>query len=121
MPKTKPVRLTEVDRSALGRAIEAVRQRGTEDAQQLDWMVEQQGWRTAAEFASYSMQTRMLGLRPWQSPPCEVDPDFDGDDFHGRRTAARLLKRLLDAGLSRFEPDPIAALAAAERAHEAAE
>ncbi len=37
------------------------------------------------------------------------------DDARNIPGSARPLKRLLDAGLSRYEPDPIAALERAER------
>jgi hypothetical protein len=36
-------------------------------------------------------------------------------DTCGARESAELLRRLLDAGLSRFEPDPLRAIAEAER------
>jgi hypothetical protein len=47
--------------------------------------------------------------------------DQDGADgpIFGRRAAAELLRRMLAAGLSRYEPDPIAALEAAERVRDA--
>jgi hypothetical protein len=34
---------------------------------------------------------------------------------HGRAQAARLLREMLDAGISRYHPDPVAALKAAKR------
>jgi hypothetical protein len=34
---------------------------------------------------------------------------------HGWRAAALLLQRMLDAGVSRWHPDPLAAIAEAER------
>jgi hypothetical protein len=54
---------------------------------------------------------------PWQFPPCAVAiENIDGpDNGNGARDAAELLKKLLDAGLSRFEPKPLQALAEAER------
>jgi hypothetical protein len=39
---------------------------------------------------------------------------------HGRREAGEMLKRLLEAGLSRYEPDPVAAIARAEAAQRTA-
>jgi hypothetical protein len=58
----------------------------------------------------------MLNLVPWQSPPCHASRR-SGQPFGDPRAAresAELLKRLLDAGLSHYEPDPIAALARVE-------
>jgi hypothetical protein len=119
MGKTKPPRLTETDREAMTRAIETGRQRGKAAREQLDDFLRLKPWREVGEFAAYGLQCETLRLKPWQSPPCEIgDPDacefVRGDDIHGYRTAARLLRRLLEAGLSRYEPDPIAALERAE-------
>jgi hypothetical protein len=44
----------------------------------------------------------------------DVD-DTAGPSFKGKPQAAKLLRRLLDAGLSEYEPDPIRALAAADK------
>ena len=73
-------------------------------------------WVEAAETASYDAQCRVLGLKPWQSPPCYGDA-FPGHDGHAN--AAVLLRKLLDAGLSRWDPDPLVALAAIEAPHAA--
>jgi hypothetical protein len=62
-------------------------------------------WFEAASFAAYSLQADALGLRPWQTPPAMA----------GDPAAAALVRRLRAAGLSRYEPDPLAALAKAER------
>jgi hypothetical protein len=71
-----------------------------------------------AKFASYSAQIESLALQPWQDPPCcarlcNLAKPFD--DPRGERESADVLKRLLDAGLSRYEPDPLAAIAEAEQ------
>jgi len=80
---------------------------------------DEEGFEEAGLTAAYSQQVKNLHLRPWQSPPCWIDPaDVEDiiaagpgeDDTHGRYDAARLLKRMLAAGLSRFEPDPAGAL-----------
>ena len=77
---------------------------------QIERRLETKGWFEAAQLAAYSCQRRALQLRLWESPPMfgAVSPGHDG---HAK--AAVLLKRLLDAGLSRFEPDPLGALAEA--------
>jgi hypothetical protein len=62
-------------------------------------------WIDVARFCAFAAQMAALQLRPYQPPPCwGGDPDADG-----------LADRLRAAGLSRFEPDPAAALAAKER------
>jgi hypothetical protein len=77
----------------------------------------QSGWRIAAEHASYHFQIKALKLRPWEPPPPWVR-DIEGyleagdDGVGGWYRAAQLAQRLLEAGLSLYEPDPITALAA---------
>jgi hypothetical protein len=63
----------------------------------------------------------LIRPRLWQPTPADIDPaDIEaiiskGDDGrNGRFQAARLLRKMLKAGLSRFEPMPIEALAAAK-------
>jgi hypothetical protein len=82
-------------------------------------------WEQVARFAAYCCQCDNLHLGPHQSPPCwateadlVADPN-DLEDIYGRRAAAVLRKRLLEAGLSAHEPDPIAALERAKRPKEA--
>ena len=63
----------------------------------------------------YHCQMRSLRLRPWQCPPCdangEVDP-AEGDGYGNRPDEVGLRQRLTRAGLSVFEPDPMAAISA---------
>jgi hypothetical protein len=97
--------VNKVDRQALQRSLKLARAE-PEYRDQLECKVEAEGWESAARFASYSLQIDNLGLRPWMDPPCfaEVRPDPE---------ALKILVQLLGAGLSRYEPDPVAALAAA--------
>jgi hypothetical protein len=70
-------------------------------------------WHAVAEFASCSAQREALRLKPWQLAPCEVDigdADEPGYQHRGTAQAAELLRQLLAAGLSRWEPDPLGAL-----------
>ena len=93
--------VTKLDREALARSME-IAMRNPKLAAQLDDQLKERPWLEVAEFASYCCQVDSLNLLPHQSPPC----GFIGND----PDAADLLRRLLDAGLSRYEPDPIAAL-----------
>ena len=116
---TKPAGLTATDREALERAIAMKRQMSEADRLQVAGMLKEKPWRETAEFCSYGCQCDRLQLKPWQWPPCEVDPDwaeYTDDDHHGRIAAARLLERMLALGISRWEPDPVAAIVEAERA-----
>jgi hypothetical protein len=105
--------LTEVDRDALSRAL-GDKLEDAEWRQALPRTFEVDPERTLKDLAikaAYSCQTRNLKCKPWESPPMFGDaaPEHDG-----HVAGAKLLKRLLDAGLSRYEPDPIAALAKVE-------
>ena len=97
------------DRDALKRAM-ILAGRDIERAEQLAAMLRDDGWTETAEFAAYMVQGDTLRLRPWENPPCGVD---EGDDDPRDATGRKLLRRMLAAGLSRFEPDPLAALAEA--------
>jgi hypothetical protein len=110
---TKPAKLTKLDVEAMERAIEMGRARGKAEREQLDEMLKNRPWHRVGEFAAYGCQCETLGLKPWQTPPCELtDPDAyaSGDDHRGLRAAARLLERLQDLGLSKYEPDPLHAI-----------
>jgi hypothetical protein len=57
-----------------------------------------------ASFAAYCVQGDVMNLKPWESPPsCP-----SGDE-----AAWQLLQKMLAAGVSEFDPNPLAALAAA--------
>jgi hypothetical protein len=105
-----------IDHEALSRALKQAK-RDPVKARQLEAIEKQDGWRRAGEQAAYSLQCDRLLLKPWQSPPCYGDVDPPVDDFvgAGRAAAADLLRRLLEAGLSRREPDPLKALERVER------
>jgi hypothetical protein len=60
----------------------------------------------------YSAQCAALRLKPWQEPPCVVSED---DPNERDKSAQELLRRMLAAGVSRYDRDPLAALAVAER------
>jgi hypothetical protein len=70
-----------------------------------------ESWEEVAAFAAYVCQCRALNLRPWQEPPCVADADDPADRDPDAR---RLLRRMLKTGVSRYDPDPLAALAKAK-------
>ena len=65
-----------------------------------------------ALFCCLVVQSESLALKPWECAPCDCDPDpSDKAGFaEQRRPARQLADRLRAAGLSIYEPDPIAAL-----------
>ena len=107
--------LSRADRDAMERAIEMVRGRGAARCEQINDMLRTDGFQSVGTFAASSCQCDSLRLKPWQTAPLWVgDLDaalrqpFGGQ--RGTREAAELLKKLLDNGLSKYEPDPLAAL-----------
>jgi hypothetical protein len=97
-------RLKLIDRDALRRCIAIVRQENAARAEQIDDFLREREWDDVGEFCSYCVQMKNLCLRPWEMPPSSVDTDDEGP-------AGDLLRRLVNAGLSKYEPDPVAALA----------
>jgi hypothetical protein len=111
------------DEAAWRQAIEMYRARGRGDAAYINEKLEREGFRSAGEFASYGCQFRALNVEPWRTVPCSLIEPVDvvlargpdsgdpGDDF----AAAKLAKRLLDAGISIWAPDPERSLREAVR------
>jgi hypothetical protein len=111
--------LTEGDRQALTLAIETARKHSPADQQQIDGKLESEPWFTVAVFAAHGCQETALNLAPWQCwPPCAVEVDDDDDapglEHRGIRKSAVLLRRMLALGVSRWHPDPLAAIEATE-------
>ena len=106
------------DRQALTLAIETARKQSAADQQQIDDKLTREPWFAAAVFAAHECQERALRLKPWQCwPPCAVgvdDVDTPGFEHRGVRSSAALLRRMLALGISRWHPDPLAAIEAAE-------
>ena len=70
---------------------------------------------SSRRIARNSASSNNLHLKPWQRPPCwvenmEADLAAGDNGVMGRYAAATLLKRMLDAGISFYEPDPRTAL-----------
>lgn len=97
--------MTNDDRAALDRAFEIIL--SGKDKSRVNFLraLQQQNGKLDAQLhAVYELQVRSLGLRPWECPPCFATPNNTPE--------GRFLRRMLDAGLSRYEPDPIEALEA---------
>ena len=117
--------LSSRDRQAMAAAIEMARAEDEGRERQIHDFLRSRPWEDVGDFASYHCQMRSLGLRPWQTPPCWIEPrdiprltaGLDDDrPSSGKREAAELLQRMLALGISRYSPDPLAAIAAAEAA-----
>ena len=63
--------------------------------------------------AAYHCQIVSLGLQPWETPPCfsMARPAISDHE----RASRDLLKRMIDAGVSRWHPDPLLAISEAEQ------
>jgi hypothetical protein len=111
--------LSPNDRTALGLAVETTRRESPGRRQQIDSFLSSRPWEDVATFAASCAQSRALDLPPWQPPPCHISNIESAlkvvDEQSGWRAAALLLQRMLDAGVSRWHPDPLAALAEAEQ------
>jgi hypothetical protein len=112
-------RLSRIDREALERAIAIDRKRDPKSYKPINRRLEPERWYEAGKSAAYACQCAALRPKPWQPVPANeyvavTDDDSEYGPVMGRAAAAELLRRMLAAGLSRYEPDPIAALEAAE-------
>jgi hypothetical protein len=107
------------DRAAMRRAIETARNEDQGRRDQIDTFLRTRPFEEVGRFASYHCQTRALGLAPWQRPPCLIgDPEAvlrAADDLSGKHNAARLLLQMRKLHISKFHPDPMAAIDAAKR------
>lgn len=106
--------LADADEAAINLAIEMERQQNPKE------IAERLCNRTRAEVGAFAVgrcQDRNLHLKPWECPPFRTrDVDEPSDDWGYRPGEVALLKRMLRAGVSRFHPDPMAAIEAAEQA-----
>jgi hypothetical protein len=109
--------LSKIDRAALVLALDmTLKEPDRERVEQVQYMLNKDGWYEAATFCSYHRQTSSLGLRPWEDPPCAIDdPDevLAGRAESHRKMAASLCKEMMGLGVSVWHPDPRAALEAA--------
>jgi hypothetical protein len=111
-------RISRVDSEALVRALAMDPDRDPASSP-INRRLDPERWFLAARSAAYACQCEALRPEPWQPVPANeyvsvTDDDSKYGPVMGRAAAAELLRRLLEAKLSRFEPDPINALARVE-------
>jgi hypothetical protein len=102
--------LSQIDKDALERAVATVRKSRAE-AKRIDERLAKSDWFGIATDCAFHAQMIALGLKPWMSPPMFAHITEPRRD----EQAIALLHRLLAANLSRYEPDPLGALAEAEK------
>ena len=102
--------LSQVDYEALARAYETAAAESEAYCEHLDYIEAREGWVSAAQSASYHLQVKNLKLKPWQCPPCDCRSDEVGHGYGHSRGEVMLRRRMLEAKLSLYEPDPAAAL-----------
>ena len=103
---------TQADLAALKLAMETAREDPAEK-EHLDSLLQERGWHDVSVSAAYHCQTRHLSLKPWQEPPCVEDED----EPHPRDpNAQKILRMMLERGISRYHPDPLLAMAQAQDA-----
>jgi hypothetical protein len=109
--------MKQIDRAAMQLAIDQMRAEGGNARAQIEDKLATESFAEAGQTAAYHGQCKALRLRPWQPPPMYAQPRADGPDdgIMGHRAAELLLQRMLAAGLSRFEPDPLKAIERVER------
>jgi hypothetical protein len=101
--------LDDVDWDALQRAFKLCAAKSPAHAEQLETKLAYgEPWADVAAFAASCVQSDTLHLALYQHPPCRVD--IEGPLKEWDRGARVLLKRLLAADLSCYEPDPLQAL-----------
>ncbi|MCK1414833.1 hypothetical protein IVB55_18005 [Bradyrhizobium sp. CW4] len=74
-------------------------------AKQIDAKLRKEPWEAVGCYAAFCAQIASLGLQPWESTLVYAD----SPESHA------LLRGMKAAGLSKYEPDPLAALAEFER------
>jgi hypothetical protein len=113
--------LDPLDRAALECALSlTMAEAGPDRIAQVQAALKDEGWFAAAWGCVYNRQIDALGLTPWERPPCCID-DADaaiaagpeGQYGHRDYAAGQLLARMLSHGVSKFDPDPLGAIAKA--------
>ena len=112
--------LDDVDCDALDRALAlTLAEPDQSRVEQVRWIQAERGWWKAASFCSYHRQCDHLNLKPWEFPPCWIDPAAietilaQGSPQNSKSGGAKLLKRMLARSVSQFDPTPLESIAAA--------
>jgi hypothetical protein len=105
------LKMNRHDRDALTQALAMCRNESTGRAWQIDSMLQNEPWVSVAKFCSHVCQRRSLHLLPWEAQPMYGDVDASWRDPQ----AEKLLQQMLAAGVSKFHPTPMEAIAAAKR------
>lgn len=113
--------IDDADRAALDLSIKLVLDGPVIDASVVRAYLKEGDWWEAASQASYNRQMDHLELDPWESPPCWIDED-EIDDIIARGpgidcknyNGALLLRKMIAAGIAKYHPQPITALASAK-------
>jgi hypothetical protein len=107
--------MTRRDRVALKAAMRMARQDKMR-AQQLDAkLADGEPWEEVAAFAAYCCQRESLRLRPWECPPLHSADEIDARErYGGTAKEVALRRRMIALGISLYEPNPLAAITAAE-------
>jgi hypothetical protein len=104
------------DLEAMRLAISTMRN-DPEERETIEGMLRSQGEQAAGEFAAGLLQAKNLRLRPWEAVPAvTVDTQTPANVYGHRASEIALLRKMLAAGISRFHPSPLEALAAIDRA-----
>ena len=109
----------DADLEALDRALDMVLTGKDRDRAEQVQDIAGDDWFGAASLAAYDLQCKHLQLRSWEDPPLFVNADeidaILSQPGHSQLAAAKLLKRMLAAGVSKFDPTPLDSIAAAKR------
>lgn len=82
--------------------------------EQLEEKLKDEPWYEVADFAAGCVQCKALRLPVHQFPPCDLHED-EVYETQGDQQVQALLKKMLKAKISRWHPDPLAALAGKQK------
>jgi hypothetical protein len=94
--------MSAADMAALEKSL-AIALRDPARREQVEGMLATNDRLQVARFCCYGCQYISLDLKPWQIPPCWAKEDSGTE-------AGELLRRMIEAGVSKYDPDPVGAL-----------
>lgn len=107
--------MEQVDREAMQAAI-AMMRADPEHRDLIEGLLRNQGEHEAGMFAVGFYQVKNLHLKGWECPPCDTCNVTEPSNHYGYRLSEIvLLRRMLAAGLSRYDPNPMPTLERIER------